>query len=100
VRIGWTRTARVTGALSELVNLSLPPATKLNVSPPAMPWGYTGWILYVGTSPTQAWLQTEGPVGPGSTWVEPDSGLRTDLSNWPVQTPDLYVENRREILRG
>lgn len=100
VRIAWTRDARVTGALSDAVGISIAPGERLTVSVASLPSSISGWLLYVGTSGGQPWLQTAEAVTSLSTWTEPDSGLRTDLESWPVQSAHYYVATRREIQRG
>ena len=100
VRIAWTRGFQVTGAPSEAVSVALPPASKLNVQAPQAPQGVKGVLIYAGESPDGTTLQKESPLAADEVWTEPDSGLRLDLAKWPVQGPDLFVENRREILRG
>jgi hypothetical protein len=65
-----------------------------------IPADISGWMVFAGMSAEDATLQTATPLAAGAAWTEPDTGLRTDLSAWPVQGPDLYLENRRELLRG
>ena len=99
VRIAWTAGSGATGAPSDAMAISLTPATKLRVTPPAMPGGVIAWCLYAGTAPGVERLQA-ATLSASAAWTEPDSGLRTDLASLPVQTPDYFVENKRTILRG
>jgi hypothetical protein len=44
--------------------------------------------------------QTNTPIPAGASWTEAEAGLRKDLSVVPVQRPDYFVANRRQMLRG
>lgn len=100
VQIAWTRGFHASGGLSVAEAISLAPESKVRVEAPQLPSGITGWLVYAGTSPEETALQTEDGLEPGMSWTEPDGGLRSDLESWPVQTPDFYLEVRRELLRG
>jgi hypothetical protein len=100
VRVAWTRDGRTTGELSETASLSIPTGSKLRIVAPAAPAGIAGWAVYAGTDPEAARRQNDAVLEPGAPWIEDNSGLRDDLTSWPVQRPDFYVENRRELLRG
>jgi hypothetical protein len=100
-RVGWTSGSRLmTGSLSEAASIPLSPGAKVTVSAPSLPTGVTGWLLYLGVTADETFLQTDSPLTPGSIWTEPDGGYRMDIASWPVQSPDYYVENTRTILRG
>lgn len=100
VRIAWTRGGRITGALSDAVSVTVPPGAKLTIGAPARPDGISGWVAYAGTAAESAMPQTETALHPLTVWTEPNSGLLPNVSAWFVQTPDFYVENRRELPRG
>lgn len=82
-----------TSAWSDPLVVEAQPGTRLSVSAP-------GCHVYAGEDQQHMFRQTSAPIPPGANWTEPESGLRRDLSTPPVQRPDYFVANRRQMLRG
>lgn len=89
-----------TGAWSRTASIELPPGTRMSTLPPATSGPSNGLWIYAGQNESQLTRQNDVPLQPGTAWVEPVSGLRTNLAALPVQMADFYSANRRELLRG
>ena len=83
----------VTSAWSDPVMVEVQPGTRLSVNA-------AGCYVYAGSDERHMYRQTNAPIPPGANWTEAESGLRRDLSPVPVQRPDYFVANRRQLLRG
>ena len=83
----------VTSAWSDPAMVELQPGTRLSVNAP-------GCHVYAGADERHMFRQTNTPIPAGANWTEAESGLRKDLAAVPVQRPDYFVANRRQMLRG
>jgi hypothetical protein len=54
----------------------------------------------MGQHPDSQWRQTVVPLPGEEAFVEQLTGVREDLPGVEAQTPDYYVMNRRNLLRG
>ncbi len=88
------------GAQSDTVVVEVRPGELLRVDPGVLPEGGTGWVISAGDSEGRLFRQTTTPLAAGSIWTSSREGLREDLPAVVAQTPDQYVINRRELLRG
>jgi hypothetical protein len=59
-----------------------------------------GWLVYAGTSYDSCELQIATPIPLGQAWTEPLTGLTAGRTGWPTQTPDVFVKDDHQILRG
>jgi hypothetical protein len=100
VRIAWQGRRGTRGDWSPLEAITVPPGTRLGVTVPAQPLNANGAWVYAGTSKETLLRQNEQVVDAGERWTQPITGLRSDLAPIPAQSPDYYVINRREMLRG
>jgi hypothetical protein len=82
-----------TSAWSEPAVVEVQPGTRISVNAP-------GCHVYAGVSGQPLFRQTTAPLPPGANWTEAETGLRRDLAAVPVQRPDYFVANRRQMLRG
>jgi hypothetical protein len=102
VSVAWVRGWAIgpTGALSEAVSVSVPPGGLMRVRVVKPPFRDARWVLYAGMFPNTLALQSEYQFDVDMHWDETDTGLRSDLPDRLVQTPDVYLDNRQEMLRG
>jgi hypothetical protein len=100
VSVAWRALNGATGERSDPTVVAAPMSTLLRITAASAPAHASGWYVYAGSSETEIRRQNEPPLAPGSTWVEPNNGLRFDLTDIPAQRPDWYVRNDRVLLRG
>jgi hypothetical protein len=100
VQIAWVNSRGGTGQLSDLSAIGVEAQRLLAVAAPQAPTGVAGWHVYAASGDAEITRQTETPLSPGQIWIQPASGLRTDVGGVPQQRPDYYVTQRREWMRG
>jgi hypothetical protein len=100
VRCALTGSGRGTSALSDSLLVELTPGQRLEVTTGVLPKVAAGWLIYVADGAGPLLRQTETPLGSLDVWTCPVEGIRTDLGGPDIQTPDAYVTQRQELLRG
>jgi hypothetical protein len=100
VAICWQAANGSAGEQSQPVVISAPLSSLVFVVAGEAPAGATGWHVYASESDNDLRRQNVLPLAPGATWLEPETGLRSDLPAIPMQTPDWYVRTDRVLPRG
>jgi hypothetical protein len=100
VAVLWQAGNGATGEQSDAVIVSAPVSTLVKVDPGPAPSNASGWFVYVGLTEDSLFRQSSLPMAPGSSWLEPATGLRFDLADIPRQSPDFYVRNHRVLPRA
>jgi hypothetical protein len=100
IAIAWQAANGSAGEQSQPVVISAPLSTLVRVTPVDAPSSATGWHVYAGESENELRRQNVLPLAPGSAWLEPASGLRSDLPAVTAQKPDWYVRTDRVLPRG
>jgi hypothetical protein len=100
VSISWQAANGLTGELSQPAVISAPLSTLVRVAAGEAPAAACGWYVYASESENDLRRQNVAPLAPGAAWLEPGTGLRSDLPAIPMQSPDWYVRTDRVLRRG
>lgn len=100
VRVAYVASNGSTGALSPLATADVQSGFRLRVSQSHLDNSGTQWHVYVGATEDDVTRQTDSALGPTDVWAESTSGLRGDLPVLPLQTPDYFIAQNRELMRG
>jgi hypothetical protein len=100
VSSAWQAANGSTSDRSEAVVVNASISTILRVTAGPAPGNAAGWCIYVGDSESTMRRQNVLPLAVGAEWLEPGTGLRTDLADLPTQSADWYVRNQRVFSRG
>lgn len=100
VAVSWQAANGLTGELSQPVVINAPLSTLVRAVAGTAPAGAAGWYLYAAESESDLRRQNVAPLAIGAAWLEPNTGLRSDLPPIPAQTADWYVRADRVLHRG
>jgi hypothetical protein len=100
VAISWQAANGAVGEQSQPLVINAPLSTLVRVAAGEPPATATGWHVYVGESDSDLRRQNISPLALRAEWLEPGTGLRSDLPAVPAQTPDWYVRTDRVLPRG
>ena len=98
VAIAWTNAAGEEGGSSApaMIGVSSSSFAVQTAAPPNV----KGWNVYSGTSPAAMTMQNELTLGPGQTWVQPDTLSTTRRPAGSGQAPTYRLAVPRTIQRG
>jgi hypothetical protein len=100
IAVAWQAANGSTGDHNQPIVVNAALSTLICVNAGAAPANATGWYVYAGEFDSDLRRQNVLPLSPGATWLEPATGLRSDLPRVHPQTPDWYVRNDRVLRRG
>jgi hypothetical protein len=98
IAISWTNAAEEEGASSAPAMIQvLGSSFAVETAAPAKA---RGWNVYAGTSPSTMTIQNPAVLGPGETWVQPDTLSTTGRTAGDGQRPAYRLPVPRTIQRG
>ena len=98
VAIAWTNTAGEEGESSAPAMIQVSGSSfAVQTTAPA---NVNGWNVYCGTSPTTMTMQNSPTLGPGQTWVQPETVSTTGRMAGSGQKPTYRLPVPRTIQRG
>ena len=98
VAIAWTNAAGEEGATSAPAMIQVSGSSFAVET--AAPANARGWNVYGGTSPSTMTMQNPSVLGPGETWVQPDTLSTTGRPAGDGQRPTYRLPVPRTIQRG
>ena len=98
VSVAWTNAAGEEGESSTPAVIQVSGSSfAVQTTAPA---NVNGWNVYCGTSPTTMTIQNSPALGPGQTWVQPDTLSTTGRMAGSGQKPTYQMPVPRTIQRG
>jgi hypothetical protein len=98
IAIAWTNAAGEEGASSAPAMIQVSGSSF--AAETAAPAKARGWNVYAGTSPMTMTIQNPAVLGPGETWVQPDTLSTTGRPAGDGQRPTYRLAVPRTIQRG
>lgn len=100
VAIAWLNSGGASGALSDVVAVSLDAGQGLVVVPANPPVGVTAFHVYIGTNERALWKQNETPLGAGGSYAASAVTIGSGEPPEPIQTIDFVLRKSRMFTRG
>lgn len=101
IQTTWISVDGQSGFPSELVSFELGTDGGFSIAAPEPTTGVAGWNVYAGTADSELRLQNSQVITPGTAWISPEGGLRSD-SEAPKngQKAELFLRNPQQLIRG
>lgn len=96
----WVSATGQEGSVSAATNFQTTDNSALTVAAGNAPAVAVGWNIYLGATLSTMTLQNRSPLGIGSTFILPGSGLVTGRAPGDGQAADMYVTGARILRRG
>jgi hypothetical protein len=99
-QVSWVSAAGQEGSVSGVTNFQTSDNSALTVMAGNVPAAAVGWNVYVGFTSSTVTLQNSAPLGIGTTFTLPGSGVASGRCPGDGQAPDMYVTGGRILRRG
>ncbi len=99
-QVSWVSALGQEGSVSFSTNFQTTDNSALTVAAGNAPAVAAGWNVYVGLTDSTLTLQNSAPLGIGTTFTLPGSGLISGVSPGDGQAADMYVTGGRILRRG
>jgi len=99
-QVSWISASGQEGSVSGVTNFQTSDNSALTVMAGNVPAAAVGWNVYVGFTSSTVTLQNSAPLGIGTTFTLPGSGVVSGRCPGDGQAPDMYVTGGRILRRG